>query len=127
MVVSSNSTLGVINGITNNGTILVASGVGQVGHLSFAVPETLAGSGSIVLGGNPAGTYPATLAATGGSLTQAAGHTISGAGVVSGGSFINQGLLDANTSGQACREFLRHQLRHDGGDQRGNLDVYVWE
>ena len=95
--ISASDSLSIESGVTNNGTINVLASPAAVGDLFFSGTQTLSGSGSVVLSssGNPAYFEVA------GALTQAAGHTISGAGQFLYGSITNQGLVDANAPGQA--------------------------
>ena len=89
------------SGMTNHGTINVTAGSASIAILQFSGTQTLSGSGSVVLGPYVnTGNLP-TLGVAG-SLTVAAGQTISGAGQVNGGSgfLINQGMMDANVPGQ---------------------------
>ena len=53
---------------------------GQFGGINFNGQQTLTGSGTIVLG--PYTNFPPQVTTQGGTLTQAAGHTISGAGLI---------------------------------------------
>jgi hypothetical protein len=79
--------------LANNGVIIVnpAGAVGGAANLTFNADMTLEGAGSIVLNSTDA-----RLATEGNNktVTQAAGHTIRGKGVLTGGSFVNRGRLE---------------------------------
>ena len=89
----------VANGLTNNGTIYVQGKPGSQGGMLFDGSQTLSGSGSIVLALQGTDTSW-TLLQTNDTLTQAAGHTISGAGKFFNATIVNQGLVNANVPGQ---------------------------
>jgi len=97
----------VNGGVTDNGTIELTSGTamnsGPIMRFT-GTQQTLSGSGTIVLNSPPDGFYTKynvaqlSLYAT---VTQTAGHTISGAGaIVPFAQLINQGLINANVPGE---------------------------
>ncbi len=91
--------------ITDNGQITVNTtaansntGVGISGSV------TLQGTGSLILNAGASGFGAAEIYDAGYSnLTQDAGHTISGAGQISVDAFTNNGVVDANSSGNTLR------------------------
>ena len=94
----------VTDGIANNGVITISAGTSSGGLLQFQDNQTISGSGSIVLGGNPNANAAAKLGFYG-SLVQPAGHTISGAGVINGtGTLTNLGLINADVAGATLSE-----------------------
>ena len=113
----------VANGLTNNGTIYVQGKPGSQGGMLFDGSQTLSGSGSIVLALQGTDTSW-TLLQTNDTLTQAAGHTISGAGKFFNATIVNQGLVNANVPGQTLdgsQDTGVTDLRHHGGHQRRDL------
>ena len=79
--------------------VIVACGSISYGTIYFNGTQTLTGTGSVVLAPYyPGSTYAAGLQITG-TLTQATGHTISGAGRDFEDVFVNQGLINANVPG----------------------------
>ena len=76
-----NSTLTVIDGVTDDGTIQLSIG-NNGASLVFSGSQTLSGAGSVTMYGNWAGELCAVGTSNGGMLTQAAGHTISGWGTI---------------------------------------------
>ncbi len=115
LTVDANSALAINSGIglninsggnvTDDGQITVnttataaGTGLGIIGSV------TLQGSGSLVLNAGASGFGAATIYDAGNSnLTQASGHTISGAGQISVNDFTNNGVVDANSSGNTLR------------------------
>jgi fibronectin-binding autotransporter adhesin len=95
--VEQGSLVYITGGLVNNGTITLTCVPGWVDTaLYFENSQTLSGSGSIVLA-----PYPSqALLEISGTLTQAAGHTISGAGEIEYGYFVNQGSVNANVPGE---------------------------
>ena len=92
VTVLSSGSIYVANGMTNNGMVAMPSGV-----LYFNGQQTLLGSGTIAMGPQ------VTFQIQSGTLTQAAGHAITGAGrffAELGGYFVNQSLVNANVAGQ---------------------------
>ncbi len=88
---NGNSVLTVANGIANNGTITVNSPAsGYLNSLTFSGSQTLSGTGSVVLGG----IYAELSTSNSGVLTQAAGHTISGQGMINA-ALNNLGTIEA--------------------------------
>lgn len=96
------------NGLTDNGTILVNS-TDPVSQTSYVLPESanaqLGGNGTLTLDGvgfNTAAIY----LQFGRSLVHGANHTIVGRGDIqgfNGGTFVNNGLVNANVAGSANR------------------------
>ena len=93
----ANTTTTVSGGLVNNGTITLDPTTGSWANrttLSFSGNQTLSGTGSICcMGGG------CQVSASSGTLTQAAGHTICGFGLLNA-AFLNDGLVNANSSGQ---------------------------
>ena len=91
------SYLYVVDGLTNNAVITLASD-GPTSAMYFIGPETLAGTGQILMGGsNPIGNY----IYTSGSVTNGAAQTIHGAGNISGdgaNAQVNLGTISADNS-----------------------------
>ena len=90
----------VANGLTNNGTIYVQGKPGSQGGMLFGTSQTLSGSGSVVPRAARHRHLLGTILQTNDTLTQAAGHTISGAGKFFNATIVNQGLVNANVPGQ---------------------------
>ena len=87
------TTLNVTGNLTDNGSIIVNSDQGSAAAALNFNGGTVSGTGAIIL--DTAGYSEVT-----GTLTQAAGHTISGAGEIAGG-LTNYGVVNANdVSGQ---------------------------
>ncbi len=104
------------NSITNNGTITVNS-TGSTTSLSIGGDTTLSGSGSVEMSNGSNNRIFGNLAST---LTQAAGHSISGSGSI-GSNFIgldNAGLIEAVGS-----EGLTLNLRIAGDVTRRNTGI----
>jgi autotransporter-associated beta strand protein len=100
-VVPVSVTATITGGMTNNGTINLTAGSASTCILQFSGTQTLSGGGGIVLGPYVNAIQLPTLSVQSGTLTVAAGQTISGAGQISGnGIFLNQGLVNANAPGQ---------------------------
>ena len=111
VTISSGSNLKVIDGnnlifasgstITNNGTITVNKGGSNIGTgIAIVNNVELAGTGSIVLNANSANVGDANFHdGSSSSLTQDAGHTISGTGEINVNTFTNNGTVNANSSG----------------------------
>jgi len=108
--VHARSVLGVAGGLPNDGTIVVNSDRGYPAALTFD-GGTVSGTGSIIL--NRPGPY----ALLNGSLTQEAGHTISGAGQVNA-ALDNRGTVEANVGGQTL-EVTGTVVQHSGASLTG--------
>ena len=93
-------------GLTNNGTIDVTAGSASAATLFFNNTPTLSGSGNIVLGPYINTSNLATLYISG-TLTVAAGQTISGAGQFSNNTLLNQALINRQHAGRDAQ----HQPR----------------
>ncbi len=94
--IPNNQTVTVTNGLANNGTIVVDYNPNGIpANLTFSGSQTLSGTGSVVMN-SP---YAQLNTSDSGLLTQAAGHTISGAGTINA-ALNNQGLVNANANGQ---------------------------
>ena len=100
--VAAGATANVGSGATNYGTITVLCTSAANGTLNFVQTETLSGTGGIVLGPYINTSNEAALNITG-TLTMAAGQTISGAGKF-GGALLNQCLINANVPGQTLTQ-----------------------
>ncbi len=87
--------------LTNNGTITVNKGGANIGTgIAIGGAVELAGTGSIVLNANGTALVDANFHDGGSSnLTQDAGHTIEGTGQINVNSFTNNGIVNANSSG----------------------------
>ena len=88
--------------LTDNGTITInANGGGDATLISVDGNLTLAGTGTVnlVAAGNSSGRAQLNTAMNA-TLTQAAGHSITGLGQINA-ALVNQGLVDANVSGGA--------------------------
>ncbi len=97
--IQSNTTTTVMGGMTNNGTITVNSDYADYDtHLTFSGNQTLSGTGTVSLNNYGSTLGRADLNSSGGTLTQAAGHTINGHGRINA-SLINNGMVNASTSG----------------------------
>ncbi|MDP6342539.1 MAG: PEP-CTERM sorting domain-containing protein, partial [Alphaproteobacteria bacterium] len=83
----------ITNGLVNDGTWALNS-LGSLTDMTFSGAQTLSGGGSVVMSDNLGN----RILASGGVLTQAAGHTIRGAGRLlhNAGGMINQGLILAD-------------------------------
>jgi len=91
--------LDIVDGITNNGSILVNSNFGTPDtFVTFMNSGSLAGSGTLTL--NRYGDDAQLNTAPGAVLTNAATHTIEGTGRINA-ALVNEGLIDANTPGVA--------------------------
>ncbi len=98
--IPDNTTVTVTNGITNNGTITIGpSQYNLPAILTFSGSQTLSGTGSVVLNSGQLNT------SNSGTLTQAAGHTISGYGTITA-TLVNQGLVNANLNGETLTLFV---------------------
>ncbi len=87
-----------LNGdLLNNGVVIVNE-IASVfnAHLSFAVDSTISGSGTVMLNG-VGSRFDAQLLANGVTITHANGHTISGAGNITG-NMINSGMIVADVN-----------------------------
>ncbi len=99
--------VGVTNGLTLNGTIAVGDSSGNYGRLDFSGSQTLDGTGSAVFGSNSQNSM--RVATAGDTLTIGPDITIRGQtgnigyspdwGGPADVSFINQGIIDADTAG----------------------------
>ncbi|HUB23961.1 MAG TPA: hypothetical protein VL992_00930, partial [Tepidisphaeraceae bacterium] len=117
--------LDITGNLLDNGEILVNSSSGSEGTILDVAGGTISGTGSFVLndGGGDA--------QLNGSLTQAAGHTISGYGEINA-TLVNYGLVNENVSNQtlliyspsvtnnAIMESTAGTLRFDNGTQVNN-------
>jgi hypothetical protein len=100
-----NSALYVTGGLTLNGTLELGSSTGSASSLYFTTTETLAGTGSVVIGSSSANGIAETAGT--GTLTIASGITIignsgslyCGSGYGGNDTIINNGTIEANTSG----------------------------
>jgi len=90
--IAGNATLNVTGNLVDNGTLLVSMGGSQNAEIDFS-GTTLSGTGNIDL--NNVG----VAAQVDGTVTQDAGHTISGYGEITA-NLTNYGLVDGNASGQ---------------------------
>jgi len=95
-----NTNTHLASSITNNGTITINSNAG--GDATFLTADdnvALSGSGTInlIAAGNVSGRAQLNTA-MGATLTQAAGHSITGDGLINA-TLVNQGLVNANVSG----------------------------
>jgi hypothetical protein len=90
--VQSGDSLAITGNLVNNGTITINSNQGGGTTMSFS-GGILSGTGTIALNNS---TTNAVLA---GSLTQSAGHTITGFGTISA-ALTNNGIIDASVNGQ---------------------------
>lgn len=97
MTLDSSTTTSLINGLTNNGTIVV-NGTSGSSTTTVAVTgsQTLGGSGTLRLNNN--GAFARITATAGATLTHAAGHTIEGRGQIAA-PLINNGLIRSTVSG----------------------------
>ncbi|MBO6512968.1 MAG: hypothetical protein JJ974_03255 [Phycisphaerales bacterium] len=88
-------TLGVQNGIINNGLILINnSNGGFASNFNFNSTGMISGTGTITLNGS--GTRSQVVSAGGAVVTNGAGHTINGIGRIIG-DFVNDGTISAST------------------------------
>ena len=122
VVIGLNQVLRMAGTITNNGTIdFTGDNPGGGGNLWFGGDTTLSGNGAVDLQIDPWDTITALAPNT--TLTNAAGHTIRGAGrMTSLGqvgleqtfffTIANAGLIDANVAGKSLTFILRES---DGG------------
>ena len=102
--IAAGATANMNSGSTNYGTITVLCSSAANGSLNFNQTETLSGTGGIVLAPYVNTSDVPTLNVTG-TLTVAAGQTIGGsAGKFSGGTLLNQGLINANVPGQTLTQ-----------------------
>ena len=103
LAVINNSTLAVAGGstITDNGTITVNNGSGNITGITINGAVDLTGNGVLVLNAyDPGGlaTGQVSDSASGaGNLTQESGHTISGTGQITVSTFTNNGTVNANS------------------------------
>ncbi len=96
-------TLGVQNGIINNGLILINNtNGGFASNFNFNSSGMISGTGTITLNGT--GTRSQLNAPGGVTVTNGAGHTINGIGRITG-NFINDGTISASTPGQSLDIF----------------------
>ncbi len=96
-------TLGVQNGIFNNGLILINNtNGGFASNFNFNSSGMISGTGTITLNGT--GTRSQLNAPGGVTVTHGAGHTINGIGRITG-NFINDGTISASTPGQSLDLF----------------------
>ena len=122
VVIGLNQVLRMAGNITNNGTIdFTSDNPGGGGNLWFAGDTTLSGNGAVDLQIDPWDTITALAPNT--TLTNAAGHTIRGAGRLTPVGQVgleqtyffaiaNAGLIDANVAGKSLTFILRES---DGG------------
>ena len=122
VVIGLNQLLRMAGTITNNGTIdFTSDNPGGGGNLWFAGDTTLSGNGALNLRIDPWDTV--TALAPNSTLTNAAGHTIQGAGRFTAlgqvgleqtffFAIANDGLIDANVAGKSLTFILRET---DGG------------
>ena len=94
--VQNNGELNINGTITNNGIITLA-GTGNNTYLYAPTSATLAGTGSVVLTGSGAN-YTGIIDTNGGQ-TLTNDETISGWGTIENGTFVNNGVVNANQSG----------------------------
>ena len=119
------------NSFTNNGTVTVNStGANADTELIAATSLTIDGTGEIVLNNTLGSTVPQRAsidAAAGATITQAAGHTISGNGRLTA-ALINNGLVSADGFIQLRDEDKTNNSSFtavDGGELRLDLGVLV--
>jgi hypothetical protein len=92
-------TLGVINGLTNDGVMSInPTSIGAATGMRFDDSSSLGGTGRLVLVANS--NLSEVRTATGQTMTHAATHTIEGRGRISA-SMINNGTISANVAGAA--------------------------
>jgi fibronectin-binding autotransporter adhesin len=84
--------------ITNNGTITLEA-AGNATYFYAPNTTTLAGTGTLVMGSTN-GQYTAYVQGAGG-MTLTNDETITGAGFIQEGTFVNNGTINANVSGQS--------------------------
>lgn len=97
MIMDSGTTVALVDGLTNDGTIIV-NGTSGSATTTVAVTgsQTLGGSGTLRLNNN--GSFARITATAGATLTHAAGHTIEGRGQITA-PVINNGLVRSTASG----------------------------
>jgi hypothetical protein len=106
--VQAGSTTRVNASLINNGTITVnPTGVAAGTALDFSSDTVLSGTGTIVLNQTGNSARIASLSSNQ-TITQAAGHTIRGGGVIANGyfgagTFINNGRLEGNSAAEPLR------------------------
>jgi hypothetical protein len=99
------SAIYITGNLVDSGTILVNSNQAYAGTVLSFDGGTLSGSGVITLNDST------SLAQLGGSLTQAAGHTINGQGDITA-ALTNSGIVNANVNGQVM--YLQNNITNNG-------------
>lgn len=95
--VQNNGQINTSGTITNNGTITL-QGSGNATYFYAPANTTLTGTGSLVLGSTASSYSGVVEAASGMTLTN--NETITGAGTIQDGTFINNGTVNSSVSGQ---------------------------
>ncbi|WP_146447958.1 hypothetical protein [Bythopirellula polymerisocia] len=128
--VSAGRTLRVAgSSITNNGTVtLNSNALVSTSTLQVDSNLNLGGTGQVVLNEQNSN-FPAVIRPNGNTITQAAGHTVSGAGQLLGsGKFVNNGRIEGTSPAEPVR--IRTRLEGTGVLEnvlidRGTFDIGV--
>ncbi|MBX3427297.1 MAG: hypothetical protein KF688_16585 [Pirellulales bacterium] len=113
-------------GLTNNGAITINSNnMNGSCIITFQTTQTLDGSGEIVLNrwntsGSPGATFSTSVGAT---VTQAAGHTIRGEGLLAS-ALVNNGLVEAMDANGDGEGLLRVAANSNGSANATNNNIF---
>lgn len=113
------------NGLTNNGTVVINSTdpVNSTAFIRFDADGTLGGTGSLRLDG--ASYARSTLSFSSHTVTIGSSQTVHGRGTIStsGGSMINQGIVDADVNGDASGIQLYFADSASGQQNEGTIEA----
>jgi hypothetical protein len=116
--VQDRATLNLRGTVTNNGRVTMLSVPGFFTTLGVEGAVTLNGSGSIAIDSQASERIFGSGA--GAALTQSAGHTIAGSGIIDNLLMNNRGLVNANRSGETLRLFLPAGESQNSGTMRAS-------
>ncbi|MDA1005398.1 MAG: hypothetical protein O3A87_02810 [Verrucomicrobia bacterium] len=117
LVIDNNRTLNLQSGDFTNNAIIRLDGTANATHLSFSDPSDLQigllGTGTVFLDND----FDRITGSVNHTLTHGPDHTIEGFGTIglASISLVNQGLLDANVSGETLDIHPRFTFLNDGG------------